>query len=67
MYTCVLGEEEVLFTHLSCIEERKERKKSDTEMHGIPPQFFYVAGEKLPYTVPMDDYEYAGYNNEQMN
>ena len=45
----------MIFTHLSCIEERKERHNSDTERHGIPPQspwFFYVPGVQLRYTGP---------------
>ena len=49
------------------IEKRKERQKSDTERHGIPPQsiwFFYLPGVQLRYTVPvhaMDIY------NDKMN
>ena len=42
-----------LFTHLACIEERKERQKSETERRGIlrqPPWFFYVPGVQLRYT-----------------
>ena len=37
----------IIFTHLACIEERKERQKSDTERRGIPPQppcDFYLYG-----------------------
>ena len=43
----------IVLTHLACIEERKERQKSDTERRGIPtqpPWFFYVHGVQLRYT-----------------